>query len=328
MKTYRTFTCLGVIPVAESITAELGGRNDKSASVLLVTIWELGEATGPLLIAPLSELYGRYPVYNISNLLLILGTVMGALSQTTNIFLFSRFLCGCAVASNVLGPAIIGDIFRSENRGSGMALLMLAPLAGGAVGPSICGALAQRFGWRIILWTSAGMCICCELMFFLLFRETYKVTILQRRAARLRKETNNESLKCVWEAEDTSPKKFWPTLRVSVLRPLVVAYNSSVLQILAIYGGFPFAFFYIMSTTMPGLLRDVYQFSPTQTGVSFLSFSKQCPLSKRLVTITNGIQVSEPRAQLSSATSSSTTSISAWATREAEFQFPKTVYHS
>lgn len=50
-----TFTCIGVVPVAGRIVLDLEGRESKSSSVLLVTIWELGEAAGPLIIAPLSE---------------------------------------------------------------------------------------------------------------------------------------------------------------------------------------------------------------------------------------------------------------------------------
>jgi MFS family permease len=58
------------VPIAGHIIADLnGGHESKTDSILLVTIWELGEAAGPLLIAPLSERYGRYPVFNIANML-------------------------------------------------------------------------------------------------------------------------------------------------------------------------------------------------------------------------------------------------------------------
>ncbi|KAK3092208.1 hypothetical protein LTR53_019642, partial [Teratosphaeriaceae sp. CCFEE 6253] len=54
-----TFTCISLVPVANNIVADLDGssghQSTSTASVLLVTIWELGEAAGPLLIAPLSE---------------------------------------------------------------------------------------------------------------------------------------------------------------------------------------------------------------------------------------------------------------------------------
>ena len=39
-----TFTCISIIPIAPHVIKELSGKDQKSASVLLVTIWELGEA--------------------------------------------------------------------------------------------------------------------------------------------------------------------------------------------------------------------------------------------------------------------------------------------
>ena len=143
--------------MAERIIFDLEGRQSKSASILLVTVWELGEACGPLLIAPLSEIYGRYPTFNVANIIFILGIGLAAISTTSNLLVFARFLTGFAVASNVLNPAIIGDIFSSESRGSGMSLIMLAPLLGGAVGPAISGLIAESLGWRKILWMSAAL---------------------------------------------------------------------------------------------------------------------------------------------------------------------------
>lgn len=113
---------------------ELKGHRDRTASVLFVTIWELGEATGPLFIAPLSELYGRFRVYNAANCLFIAGIIISAVSQSMELLIFARFLTGCAVAANVLNPAIIGDMFPSESRGAAMSAVMLAPLVGGALG--------------------------------------------------------------------------------------------------------------------------------------------------------------------------------------------------
>lgn len=261
------------MPVAERIVLDLEGRESKSASILLVTVWELGEAAGPLLIAPLSEIYGRYPVFNIANIIFILGVLLAAFSQTTGLFIFSRFLTGFAVASNVLNPAIIGDIFPSEKRGSGMSLIMLAPLLGGAVGPAICGAIAETMGWRRILWMSAILSILCEVLFFTLLRETYKVPILQRKAARLRKEMKDESLKCAWDADITGATLSWAALRTSITRPIIVMWSSAVLKIMSFYGGIVFTFYYIMATTLPDMLREVYSFSPALTGSSFLAFS-------------------------------------------------------
>jgi MFS family permease len=267
----RTFTCIGVVPVAGQIVSDLEGKDSKSASVLLVVIWELGEAAGPLLIAPLSEVYGRYSVFNCANVLFILWTIVAALSPNSGLFIFSRFMTGVAVASNVLNPAIIGDILPSEQRGTAMATLMLAPLLGGAVAPAIAGAIAQTIGWRQVLWGAALLAGICELFFLLLLRETYKTRILLQRATRLQKEGNDVVLKIAIDAEvESTSLAIWRSIK----RPLAAFSASFVLQILTLYGAFMFTFFYIMSTSLPDILHDVYQFPPASTGSSFLVFSK------------------------------------------------------
>ncbi|TQN65305.1 Efflux pump radE [Colletotrichum shisoi] len=253
-----TFTCISVVPVAARIIEDLDHNEgtNSPASALLVTIWELGEAAGPLLIAPLSEIYGRYPVMNAANILFIAATVLAALSASAPLLIAARCLTGLAVASNVLNPAIIGDMFPPDNRGSAMSMVSLAPLVGGAVGPMISGAIAQTLGWRQVLWMSAALAAVCELLFLTCFRETYKMSILRRRAAK--PADDHKSMLKLWE---------------SVKRPFHVLFRSHVLMGLSLFGCVTFAFFYVMSISLPGILQDVYGFSPALTGLSFMSFS-------------------------------------------------------
>ncbi|KAK1572788.1 major facilitator superfamily transporter [Colletotrichum navitas] len=266
-----TFTCISVVPVAAHIIADLdrneGGVNSPAAA-LLVTIWELGEAAGPLLIAPLSEIHGRYAVMNAANILFITATVLAALSTSTPLLIAARCLTGLAVASNVLSPAIIGDIFAPDRRGSAMSLVMVAPLLGGAVGPMISGAIAQTLGWRQVLWMSAALAALCELLFLTCFRETYKMTILRRRAARHADE-HGPSLHPAGVDDHKGLLKLWE----SVKRPFQVLFRSSVLMGLSFFGCITFAYFYVMSISLPVILQDVYGFSPALTGLSFMAFS-------------------------------------------------------
>ncbi|RMY08751.1 hypothetical protein D0866_14717 [Hortaea werneckii] len=272
-----TFTCISVVPVAGPIIADLSPDHtaSKSASVLLVTIWELGEAAGPLFIAPLSEVYGRYPVFNAANTLFILGVLLAALSQTPGMLVCARFLTGCAVASNVLNPSVIGDIFPPESRGSAVSLVMLAPLIGGAVGPAIAGAIAQSSGWRQIMCMSLALAIFCEILFLTLFRETYKPVILLRRRRHIRKRhaTASADEPLATTPAENEKETEAHALRTAIVRPIKVFTSSFVLQILSLYGAVVFSLFYIMSTTLPEILREHYHLSPTLVGSSLISFS-------------------------------------------------------
>ncbi|KAK6441511.1 hypothetical protein LTR95_002268 [Oleoguttula sp. CCFEE 5521] len=262
-----TFTCISVVPVASEMIADLNhGEGSRSASVLLVTIWELGEAAGPLLIAPLSEIYGRYPVLNAANVLFIIGIVVSALSQSVNVLVFSRFLTGCAVATNVLNPAIIGDMFPPEHRGTAMSATMLAPLLGGAVGPAIAGTLAQNVGWRWIMYMSLILAVIAEILIITLLRETYKVVILQKQSRQRKSDAEDLSLVRTLSRTEVA---VW----TSMTRPASVFWSSSILKALALYGSVAFTFFYIMSTTLPDILQRQYKFPPALIGTSFMSFS-------------------------------------------------------
>ncbi|KFA74333.1 hypothetical protein S40288_03702 [Stachybotrys chartarum IBT 40288] len=259
-----TFNCISVIPVAGTIVADLSGASaGQSYSVLLITIWELGEAAGPLLIGPLSEAFGRYPVMNAGNVLFISATVLAALSPSINTFIAARALTGLAVTANVLNPAVVGDIFPPEKRGSAMSVIQLAPLIGGAIGPAISGAVAQSVGWRSVLWISASLAAACEAVFLTFFRETYKVQLQRRRRAK--------SL-C---KHGGGPDGAWRgrLLFDSIRRPARVLASSGVLMALTLFGSVMFAHYYVMSVTLPQILQDNYGLSPVLTGSALISFS-------------------------------------------------------
>lgn len=264
----RTFTCISIAPIAGYIIDDLNGvqqaHGSKSATVVLVTIWELGEAVGPLFIAPLSEMFGRYRLYLTLNGMFISATFFAAVSPTTGLLIISRALMGISVASNVLNPAVIGDMFVPEQRGTALSLTMFIPLIGGTVGPVVSGAILQTLGWRIIVWISVGMASICQLLFIVFFQETYKAQILRRRMARLSREIGR-SEKAKYLKMDTS------SLRSSTMRPVVVLLNSGVLLALLPFGSFIFSHFYIVSTTLPDILKTVYGFSPTATGLAFIA---------------------------------------------------------
>ncbi|KAJ5334370.1 uncharacterized protein N7506_008153 [Penicillium brevicompactum] len=261
-----TFTCISIAPIAGYIIDDLNGgqqsQGSKSATVVLVTIWELGEAIGPLFIAPLSEIFGRYRLYLTMNMMFIAATLFAAVSPTTGLLIASRALMGMSVASNVLNPAVIGDMFVPEQRGTALSLVMFIPLSGGTVGPVISGAILQTLGWRTVVWISVGMAIICQFLFIAFFQETYKIQILRRRMARVSREIGASE-----KRED--PKTNLSSLRTSVMRPAVVLFKSGVLAALLPFGSFIFSHFYIVSTTLPDILKTAYGLPPSAIGLAF-----------------------------------------------------------
>ena len=112
------------------------------------------------------------------------------------------------------------------------------------------------------------LALVVELAFLTLFRETYKVYILRRKAAIRRKDTGDDRFKTAFDGD--VPTSAW----LSITRPAVIFYSSTVLQVMSVFSAFIFAFFYVMSVTLPDILESIYHFSPALTGAAFMSFSR------------------------------------------------------
>lgn len=100
-----------------------------------VSIYLVGYSFGPLLFAPLSELYGRLPIYLTTNVLFIIFTIACAVAPSLGSLIGFRFLAGSAGAAPlVLGGGSVADLYPREKRGSKMAIFSIGPLIGPVAG--------------------------------------------------------------------------------------------------------------------------------------------------------------------------------------------------
>lgn len=142
-------------PAVPQVLKEFKSTNMELAS-FVVSVYVLGYAFGPILLAPLSELYGRVPVYHVCNVMFIVFTIACAVSSNLNMLIGWRFLQGtfgsCALT---IGGGTISDMIIQEKRGGVMAIWALGPLMGPVIGPVAGGYLAQAKGWRWVFWVIA-----------------------------------------------------------------------------------------------------------------------------------------------------------------------------
>ena len=118
-----------------------------------VSIYTLGFAIGPLLLSPLSELYGRLIIYHTCGILYVLFTVGGVLATSLNMLTGFRFLAGCAGSAPLtIGGGSIADMMVPEKRGAAMSIQAFGGMMGPAVGPVAGAFLSQSRGWRWVLW--------------------------------------------------------------------------------------------------------------------------------------------------------------------------------
>lgn len=117
-------------PGAAELVSEFGITSEVLAA-FTVSIYLLGFGLGPLLISPMSEIWGRLIVIQICNIFFIGFTIGCAASTNTATFFVVRFLAGCACSAPMtVGGAVIADVTVPDQRGKAMALWALGPLLG------------------------------------------------------------------------------------------------------------------------------------------------------------------------------------------------------
>lgn len=132
------------------------GTTSDTESTFVVSIFVLGFAFGPLVIAPLSELYGRVNVYHVMNVFFVIFTVLCAVSNDIGVLLACRFFAGFAgVATITCGSGTIADLMPREKRSGAMAIWSIGPLLGPVIGPVAAGFLVEAVGWRWVFWVIA-----------------------------------------------------------------------------------------------------------------------------------------------------------------------------
>lgn len=141
-KKWGNIACLSALsfltPLASSMFAPgvpqvLRDFNTESQTIatFVVSIYVLGFAFGPLVIAPMSELYGRLWVYHACNIGFIAFTVACAVAPNMGALVAFRFFQGVwGVAPITIGGGTIADLMAPEKRGGAMAIWALGPLLG------------------------------------------------------------------------------------------------------------------------------------------------------------------------------------------------------
>ncbi|KAK8132354.1 MFS transporter [Apiospora kogelbergensis] len=253
-------------PGVADLALEFGVRNT-IVVLMTVSIYVLGFALGPLILAPLSELYGRLIVYHFCNLGYIGFTFGCAFSNDVAVFLVMRFLAGTMASGPLsVGGGTVADLYPPQLRGKAMSMFSLGPLLGPVIGPIVGGYVSQYIGWRwtfrIILILS-GLSAACTAIFT---RETNSAVLLQRKAAKLRRETGNELLRPK-TAKQQTPREM---LLSAIVRPIKLLVFSPIVLLMSLYTGIIFGLIFLLFATIPAIFAPMYGFSKGVSGLCYL----------------------------------------------------------
>ena len=244
-----------VAPALSSISKEFGITTVVEEQLVL-SVFVLAYAIGPLFLGPLSEIYGRVPVLQLANLFYLIFNLACGFSKNKGEMIAFRFLSGLGGSAPLaLGGGVLSDCWRPDERGAAISIYSLAPLLGPAIGPIAGGFISENTTWRWAFYATsiADGLIQVSGLFFL--RETYAPKLLHAKANKLRKETGNADLHTEYEHPERSLAN---TLKRSLGRPFILLGSQPIVQALAVYMAYLYGLMYLVLSTFPTLWATRY----------------------------------------------------------------------
>ncbi|CZT41675.1 related to multidrug resistant protein [Rhynchosporium secalis] len=241
-----------------------------SETNLILSIYVLALAFGPLFISPLSELFGRKKVYLLCHVWYILWNAVAPVGKMKALLIVGRFLSGLGASVGLALPGpMMADIWKPAQRGKTYALVTFTPLLGVAVGPIIGGIVAENIGWPWIFWiVSASDGFLVVLGFFLIY-ESYAPTLLAKKARDLRKESGEG----YFTKHELSHPKLSQKLKVTMVRPVRMLFSQPLVPLISMFLAYEFGVYCLAITTFGAIFEELYHQSTTISGLHYTAIA-------------------------------------------------------
>ncbi|KAI0773812.1 MFS transporter [Fomes fomentarius] len=236
-------------------------------TILSISLYVLGLGIGPLVVGPLSELYGRNIIYRTSYVFFFALTWPTAFPPDIATFLVFRFLTGlCGAAFLSVAGGSVSDLFDNDNVAAPMAVYTISPFIGPVVGPLIGGFITQHADWR---WCYRTLLIWQFVQIVFLFTcvpETYAPVILKHKAQKLRK-AGNEKYRAPIEIQEHS---LFHMLLFSISTPFKLLIFDRMALALDTWSALLLGILYLAFQAFPIIFEQLHGFNVQSVGLSFL----------------------------------------------------------
>ncbi|WP_439657061.1 MFS transporter [Lentzea sp. HUAS TT2] len=144
-----------VIPLLPRFPALLNSSPGDTTWVITATL--LAGAVATPVVGRLGDMYGKRRMLVVSLILLVVGSVIAALSYSLVPLVVGRVVQGLAVGVIPLGISIMRDELPVERLAGATALMSASLGVGGALGLPAAAILVEQTDWHMLFWTSAGV---------------------------------------------------------------------------------------------------------------------------------------------------------------------------
>ncbi|TFK30771.1 MFS general substrate transporter [Coprinopsis marcescibilis] len=240
----------------------------EKVGILTLSLFVTGYCVGPILWGPLSEQYGRRPVFTYPFFVYTCFQVGGALAPNTASMLIFRFLGGMFAAAPLTNTgALMADIWDAKTRGKALAIFTVAPFAGPALGPTVAGFIGDNTSWRWLFWVLAIFTGLCWVLIMLTIPESYAPVILVTKAEKKRAETGDPRYYAAFEKQQWGLKR---RVHHVLVRPWVIFFTEPMVMALTFYMSFVYGCLYLLFEAYPIVFGKSRGFSAGVSGLMFL----------------------------------------------------------
>lgn len=233
---------------------------------LALFVWGLG--LSPMILGPISEFYGRRPVYVCAYVFFTIWLIPCAVARNIGTMLVARFFDGLAGSAflSVAGGSI-GDMFPRDRLQAPMMIYTASPFIGPGLGPIIGGFINYNVSWRwsfyvLLIWSGIMLVLVTALV-----PETYHPVLLRKKARKLRKETGDERYKAPIEVSD---RTITMTVLHSLYRPFMLLFLEPMCLNLCLFSSILLGILYLFFGAFEVVFTNVYDFKLWQVGLTFV----------------------------------------------------------
>ncbi|KAK0645337.1 putative MFS-type transporter [Lasiodiplodia hormozganensis] len=225
--------------------------------ILGVSLYVLGFATGPILWAPGSELYGRRKPLIISSFGFSIFFIACATAKDLQTVLLCRFWSGFFGACPLTTvAAVFSDMFDNRTRGIAITVFSMTVFTGPLLAPFIGGFITMSYlGWRWTQYIVSFMGFFAFAINICFLQETYPPVILVNKAAELRRRTKNWGIHAKQEEIEID---FRELLEKNFSRPLRMLVTEPIVLLLSIYMAFVYGILYLFLTAYPIVFQQIH----------------------------------------------------------------------
>ena len=254
-------------PGISEIAADL--KTDDSTIVGATAGFVIFLGLGPLLLAPLSETFGRRKLYLVCFTVFALLQIPTALSPNVESLIAVRTMSGFFGSVGIAnGGGTIADMFHPSERAGVFGWYLLGPLLGPTLGPLFGGIVVQYLGWRWIFWILTIVCSFNTIVGFIFLKESYAPVILESRKKSY--EDSSEIGHKSYRMAGQDDRPFRSKLATSMVRPLRILFTQPIVFTMAVYQAILFGTTYSLYTNFQAIYGDLYGFDTTTVGLMYL----------------------------------------------------------